>query len=249
MAVFGYRTDIGRSRTNNEDALLVLPKLNIYAVADGVGGLNSGEVASRNAMSGVESFILANPITGADNLEGKYRENWLKGYFTRCLQKVNSEILMTANEEPEYSRMATTVVICYLDMESIYIVNVGDSRAYILRDEILTQLSIDHTYVNSLISAGTLTESEARIHPQKNIITKALGSGKNFEPDFFRFDLHDGDRILLCTDGLHGELTDSEISVILTASDDLNETCKLLVDTANNKGGSDNITVVCIDNR
>ena len=248
MAPFGYKTDIGKRRNNNEDNLLVLPRLNIYAVADGVGGLNSGEIASRNAMRGVESFILANPLSGADNLDGKYRENWLKSYFTRCIQKVNSEIIKTAAENPEFAQMATTIVICYLDMESFYIVNIGDSRAYILRDEHLTQLSVDHTYVNNLISAGTLTESEARIHPKKNMITKALGSGRNVEPDFFRFDLHDNDRILLCTDGLHGELTDDEITAILLGDEDLNTICKKLVDAANKKGGRDNITVVCIDN-
>lgn len=249
MAVFGFRTDVGKRRDNNEDALLVLPKLNIYAVADGVGGLNSGEVASRCAMNGIENFIYTNPLSGADNLEGKYRENWLRGYFTRCLQKVNSEIIQAANDKPEMNHMATTVVICYLDMESLYIVNVGDSRAYILRDDILTQLSVDHTYVNSLIMAGTLTEREARIHPKKNVITKALGTGKNFEPDFFRFDLHKNDRILLCTDGLHGELTDDEIADLLRSEDDLNTTCKLLVDASNKKGGNDNITVVCVDNK
>jgi protein phosphatase len=249
MSIFGYRTDIGKKRDGNEDALLVLPKYNIFAVADGVGGQNSGEIASRKATAGIEAFLMANPLSGADRLEGKYRENWLEGYFARLLQKVNTEILVLAAQDPAYDKMATTVVLCYLDMESVYVVNVGDSRAYILRDGMLSQLTEDHTYVNNLINAGTLTRSEARIHPQKNIITKALGSGRNVEPDFFRFDLHEGDRILLCTDGLHGEITDEEIAEILKTDDEPGAVCKLLVDAANHRGGGDNITVVCVDNK
>jgi protein phosphatase len=248
MTQFGFRTDIGRRRGNNEDALLLLPKYGIFAVADGVGGQNSGEIASRKAMSGVEAFLTANPFSGADGLEGKYRENWLSGYFSRCMQKVNAEIMSLAASDPEYERMATTLVLCYLDAQSINVVNVGDSRAYILRDGALSQLTEDHTYVNNLINAGTLSKSEARIHPQKNIITRALGSAKSTEPDFYRFDLHEGDRVMLCTDGLHGELTDEEIAEILKEDEDMNEVCRMLVQAANEKGGNDNITVVCVDN-
>ena len=247
--LFGFRTDKGRQRDGNEDALLLLPKYGIFAVADGVGGQNSGEVASRKAMAVIESFLSSNPLTGADNLDGKYRENWLKSYFQRCLQRVNSEIMKEASSDPVMNRMATTLVLCYLDMESVYVVNVGDSRAYILREGFMTQLTEDHTYVNKLITQGTLTKSEARLHPQKNIITKALGSTKHTEPDFYRFDLHENDRILLCTDGLHGELTDDEIAEILRMKEDLDTICRLLVDTANKKGGHDNITVICIDNK
>jgi len=235
-------------RDGNEDALLLMPKYGIFAVADGVGGQNSGEVASRQAMAGVEDFLATNPLSGADNLEGKYRENWLRSYFQRCLQKVNAEIMREASTDPGMNHMATTLVLCFLDMESIYVVNMGDSRAYILRDGVLTQLTEDHTYVNKLINAGTLTRSEARQHPQKNIITKALGSAKYTDPDFYRFGLQEGDRVLLCTDGLHGELTDDEIADIINRKEDLDTICRLLVDAANENGGHDNITVVCIDN-
>ena len=246
---FGFRTDKGNQRIGNEDALLLLPKYGIFAVADGVGGQNSGEVASRKAMAVIESFLASNPLNGADNLDGKYRLNWLKSYFQRCLQRVNSEIMKEASSDPVMNRMATTLVLCYLDMESIYVVNVGDSRAYILRDGLMTQLTEDHTYVNKLINQGTLTKSEARLHPQKNIITKALGSTKNTDPDFYRFDLHEGDRVLICTDGLHGELTDDEIAEILRKKDDLDTICRLLVSAANKSGGHDNITVICVDNK
>ena len=246
---FGFRTDTGKQRDGNEDSLLLMPKYGIFAVADGVGGENYGEVASRKAMSGIEEFISKNPLSGADNLEKKYRENWIKGYFHRGLQKVNSEIMKEARSHPAMGGMATTLVLCFLDMDSLYVVNMGDSRAYLLRDSKLKQLTVDNTYVNNLISAGTLTKSEARKHPQKNIITKALGSAKNANPDFYRFDLRGGDRILLCTDGLHGELTDNEIASILKGNESLNAICTGLVNAANKKGGNDNITVICIDNK
>ena len=246
---FGFRTDTGKKRDGNEDALLLMPKLGIYAVADGVGGQNSGEIASRKAVAGIERFLKENPLSGADNLEGKYRANWLKSYFLRCLEKINSEIRKEAMQNPGMERMATTLVLCYLDMESVYVVNIGDSRAYILRDGEMTQLTVDHTYVNKLIKAGTLSKNEARLHPQKNIITKALGSTRHADPDFYRFDLHDGDRILLCTDGLHGELPDDEIAGILKKDKDLNTICGMLVSAANKKGGHDNITVICIDKK
>ena len=246
---FGFRTDTGAQRDRNEDALLLLPKYRIYAVADGVGGLNSGEVASRKAMVGIEGFINANPLSGADELKGKSRETWLKSYFHRCLQKINSEIMKEALTDPDMSKMATTLVLCFLDVESLYVIHMGDSRAYIFRDGKLIQLTEDHTYVNKLVNAGRLTRNEARRHPQKNIITKALGAAKHTDPDFYRFDLHRGDRILLCTDGLHGELTDSEITDIIKKKEDLNAVCRRLVDAANENGGHDNITVVCIDNK
>ena len=246
---FGFRTDTGKQRNGNEDALLLLPKIGIFAVADGVGGENYGEVASRMAVTGVEEFIQKNPLSGADSLDRKYRRNWMRGYFHRCLQKVNAEIMKEAQSHPEMSRMATTLVLCFLDMDSVYVVNMGDSRAYIMRDGAIRQLTEDNTYVNRLISAGTLTRSEARKHPHKNIITKALGSAKSTEPDFYRFDLLEGDRILLCTDGLHGELTDDEIASILRKDKNLNTICTELVNAANKKGGHDNITVICIDNK
>ena len=246
---FGFRTDTGKRRNGNEDALLLLPAQGIFVVADGVGGQNSGEIASRKAMTGIESFLEANPLSGAGGLEGEEREKWLKGYFQRCMKEINSEIMKEAMSDPSMERMATTVVLCFIEMDSVYVVNMGDSRAYLLRGGELSQLTEDHTYVNKLVSAGTLTRSEARRHPQKNIITRALGAEEYTEPDFYRFGLMPSDRLLLCTDGLHGELTDEEIAAIAGSEKDMNTICRMLVDAANEKGGNDNITVICIDNR
>jgi protein phosphatase len=244
----GFRTDTGKKRAINEDALLVLPGEGLFAVADGVGGGNSGELASRIAMVGIEEFLKKNPISQADGMEGKYRYNWFEGYFFRCFRKLNGEIRGVAQSRPEDSGMATTAVAAYFDGDDLYITNIGDSRAYMVRDGVISQLTEDHSYVANLISKGSLTESEARKHPKKNMITRALGAVAEAEPDFFRFELARGDRVLLCTDGLHGELTDDEICEAVREEADLNKVCRQLVNRANESGGRDNITVVCVEN-
>jgi protein phosphatase len=243
----GFRTDTGRKRTVNEDALLVLPGQGLFAVADGVGGGNAGELASRSAVNGIEEFLKNNPISHAADMEGKYRVNWFKGYFLRCFRKINGDIRSIAQAQPESAGMATTAVTAYFDGGSLYITNIGDSRAYIVRAGEITQLTEDHSYVADLVSAGNLTKSEARDHPNKNMITRALGAGPEAEPDFYCFDIEPGDRVLLCTDGLHGELTDEEIGRTVKSEDDLNDVCRKLVRRANGKGGNDNITVVCVE--
>ncbi|MDR1953059.1 MAG: Stp1/IreP family PP2C-type Ser/Thr phosphatase [Clostridiales Family XIII bacterium] len=247
MASVGFKTDVGLRRDGNEDALLVLPKYNLFAVADGVGGRNSGEIASRKAIVGIENFFKTNPIERSDEMEGDDRYNRLESYFLRCFRKINNDILGIATREPLNEGMATTAVVAYLDGDILYVVNIGDSRAYIVRDGEISQLTEDHTYVNKLISVGALTSNEARQHPQKNMITRALGVSGGGEPDFYHYDIREKDRILLCTDGLHGELTDVEIRDVMFAEQDLNQVCRNLVKAANEKGGNDNITVVCID--
>ncbi|MDR3072977.1 MAG: Stp1/IreP family PP2C-type Ser/Thr phosphatase [Clostridiales Family XIII bacterium] len=247
MLKFGFRTDIGKVRRDNEDALLVLPRANLFVVADGVGGANSGEVASRKAVHSIETFFKANPIGAADNLEGKYRNNWFRSYFLRCFRKVNNEILSMAHHKPQLSGMATTAVSAYMDGGKLYITNVGDSRAYIVRDGEIMQLTEDHTYINKLIHAGTLSLAEAAMHPNKNVITRALGAEGAVEPDFYDFDIVPKDRVLLCTDGLHGELSDEEILAIVNTEDDMDDLCMKLVNAANGRGGRDNTTVICIE--
>ncbi|MDR1496181.1 MAG: Stp1/IreP family PP2C-type Ser/Thr phosphatase [Clostridiales Family XIII bacterium] len=243
----GFRTDTGRKRAINEDALLVLPGEGLFVVADGVGGGNSGELASRSAVNGIEEFLKNNPIANAADMEGKYRYNWFKGYFFRCFRKINHDIRNLAQENPENEGMATTAVAAYFDGSELYITNIGDSRAYMIRAGEISQLTDDHSYVADLVSTGSLTKSEARDHPRRNMITRALGAGSEAEPDFYYFDLEPSDRLILCTDGLHGELTDEEISETVKGEKDLNRACKKLIRKANDKGGYDNITVVCVE--
>ena len=243
----GFKTDTGKGRTNNEDALLILPKYGIFMVADGVGGQNYGEMASRKAVISAQEYIESNPIENLDDREKREKATWLMNYFLDCYEKLNQDIVHLSMEEVEREGMATTAVTAYIDGLELYVVNVGDSRAYVMRDGVMNQISEDHTYVNNLINAGTLTESEAMKHPQKHVITKALGAETGVSPDFYRTELLSGDVILLCSDGLYGELSDNHIADIITSEKDMNDACRKLVTAANQSGGNDNITVVCIE--
>ncbi|MDR3294515.1 MAG: Stp1/IreP family PP2C-type Ser/Thr phosphatase [Clostridiales Family XIII bacterium] len=245
MARAGFRTDRGRFRGNNEDALLVLPKFQIYVVADGVGGRNSGEIASRKAVNGIEKYVRSHPVDAVH--DSGQADAGLMEYFLRCLREINAEILAVSAAEPSNAGMATTAVLAHVFENRLYVVNVGDSRAYMVRNGGISQITVDHTTVNRLVYTGELTEEEARVHPRKNEITRALGAESEILPDFFVTEIRQGDRILLCTDGLHGELGDDEICGIVAGNPDLNEACKNLVDRANAKGGKDNITVICLE--
>lgn len=243
----GFKTDTGRARSNNEDAILILPKYGMFMVADGVGGQNYGEMASRRAVIGAQEYVENNPIQNFSNSNKKEKSTWLMNYFLDCYRQLNEEIVSLSKEGPGRSGMATTAVTAYIDGLELYVVNIGDSRAYVLRDGVMNQISEDHTYVNNLINAGTLTESEARKHPQKHVITKALGAEIGISPDFYRTELMPGDIVILCSDGLYGEVTDSQMAEIIDSGEDMNDTCRKLVDAANYNGGNDNITVVCIE--
>ena len=242
----GFKTDTGKIRTNNEDALLILPKYGVFTVADGVGGQNFGEMASRNAVLGIQEFVENNSLDNSKEEDQQHKANWLMNYFISCYTKINTRIVDLADESPDRHGMATTAVTAYVDDKELFVINIGDSRAYVLRDGLLNQITEDHTYVNSLVNDGSLTENEAREHPQKNIITKALGAETGIAPDFYRTELMEEDVVLLCSDGLHGEVSDSEMAQIISTGEDMNDTCRQLVEVANKYGGKDNITVICI---
>lgn len=245
MEKVGFKTDRGAMRDRNEDAFLVLKKEKVFAVADGVGGQNAGDVASRLAVTSVSDYIREHPLS--DNIQSEDRDSWLRDYFLDCFKFADQAIIEYAKETSDNSGMATTLVLMYIEGEHLYVVNVGDSRAYMVRNGIIARVTEDHTYVNSLVKSGKITEKEAAVHPQKNIITRALGADVNANPDLFRNTIKNGDYILLCTDGLHGELNDAEILDIIEKDDDMDTVCKNLVAEAKLKGGRDNITVVCIE--
>ena len=142
--------------------------------------------------------------------------------------------------------MATTVVIAYIQKDTLYIMNVGDSRGYILHDGELTQITEDHTYVNTLLKAGLITADEAEHHENKNMITRAVGADYTIEGDFFQVGIRPGDIILICTDGLYGEVDREELIRQLEKDSTMTEICSELVDAANRNGGSDNITMVVL---
>ena len=240
MTQVGFKTDKGKKRDRNEDSLFVMPQEDIYIVADGVGGQNSGEIASMMAVKNIAEFIKERPLHGIED------EELLKAYFLECMRNVNRSIYQTARQSTENTGMATTVVMLHLTNGSAYFVNIGDSRAYICRDGQIMQVTEDHTYVNELVKDGSITKEQAEIHPQKNMITRALGGEERILPDFYRLETLKNDVIILCSDGLYGELSVEEIGGMAAAASSMSTLSKNLVHRANQNGGNDNITVICL---
>ncbi len=240
MVQIGFKCDKGIVRKNNEDACFVVPSHNVYIVADGVGGNNSGEVASRTAVSEI-----AKMVNESDLGEYKAPED-IFGFFADVIQTANDKICRMGMSDPENRGMATTMVTSYIRKRTAYVANVGDSRAYLFRNGQLRQITKDHTYVNELIDKGVITEDEAENHKQKNVITRALGTENSAKPDFYRVNLKKDDILMLCSDGLYGEVTDEIMTEILDSGKSMNDVCTDLVDKAIGAGGRDNITVICL---
>ena len=240
MISVGFKTDKGNLRSGNEDSLFLLPDQQLYIVADGVGGHNSGELASRMAVGYMAQYVAMNPIAAVASKKD------LRKYFLECFQGANALIYSKSKEEEGNNGMATTPVLCYLDATDCYVVNVGDSRAYLVREGVMRQLTEDHTLVQDMLRSGLLTKEEAMMHPDRNMITRAIGGEETIEPDFYRFETCPGDVILLCTDGLYGEVSANRILQLSTEYSSMHELAKKLVDEANEAGGKDNISVVCI---
>lgn len=240
MVQIGFKSNKGIVRRNNEDACFVIPGSDVYIVADGVGGNNSGEVASRTAVENIAGFVNDNDIRSNTTPEEIF------GFMTEAIACANTAIFTMGTGQSRYRGMATTVVMAYLYHGEAYIANLGDSRAYICRAGGIRRITKDHTYVNELIDKGLITEDEAEVHKQKNVITRALGAEPNVAPDFYKLPLHSGDVLLLCTDGLYGEVGEPRMEEILAEGKNMNDTCADLVDAALQSGGRDNITVVCV---
>lgn len=236
----GFKSDKGRMRNNNEDACFVLLKDNVYLVADGVGGGNAGEIASRTAVSEIASYIETNPIGQATN---KYA---VVNYLQDCLDKTNEKIFHQALKYEQNKGMATTLAVVYAKGGSAFIGNIGDSRVYLYRDGELVQLTEDHTYVNTLLRAGIISEEQAQTDERKNMITKALGAEDTVEPDFYQVNIMEDDIFIICTDGLYDEVGSGEITDILREDLSMSDLCNKLIERANGNGGHDNITVICL---
>ena len=243
MIEANFASDKGITRRNNEDACLVMPQDRLYVVADGVGGNNSGEVASRAAVTCVADYVRRHDLSKIED------ETELAASFEDCISEVNASILSIAREFPDSRGMATTLVICYINDNKAYFVNIGDSRAYLKRGSSIFQVTEDHSYVNTLLKLGVITPDEAKVHERGNVITRAVGAEENVRPDFYQIDLDEGDVILLCTDGLYNEVTEDEMCELIDTGHDMKTLALDLVEQANSAGGKDNITVVCLKNR
>ena len=222
----GARTDVGRVRAGNEDSFMVHEPL--FAVADGMGGHQGGEVASNLALETLS------PVADGGDLADTVR-------------RANEVVFQKAAEDPNLAGMGTTLTAILADGNVFRVAHIGDSRLYLLRDGELRRLTTDHTVVERLVAEGRLTPEEADMHPQRSILTKALGVDEQIEPDDDRLETRPGDRLLLCSDGLTGMAGEDEIKQILVANDDPQSAADQLVDAANQAGGQDNITAVVVD--
>lgn len=237
----GHMTDKGRRRPKNEDALRVLADRNFFMLADGVGGNRSGEVASKTALDTVEKFVDHNPLEKLEGREDVFR------YFETCVDFVNQTIMRLSDVQPTYAGMATTLVLAYIRERIMYIANVGDSRVYVAHNKQIHQITEDHTYVNDLVKMGAITREEAENHNKKNVITRAIGANACSTPDCFNIFVQPGDRVLICSDGLYDEVNEMEMLERLVRDHDMQRCSEDLVTMANEHGGSDNISVICIE--
>lgn len=236
----GFKTDKGILRSSNEDACFVLLHDKVYILADGVGGGNSGEIASRTAVSEIANYVVNHPLS---HLLDKYE---IVGYMRDAFEAANTKIYDMARAHEENFGMATTAIIVYVNKGKAYIGNIGDSRVYLYRNGDYLQLTEDHTYVNTLVKAGILSREEADQDERKNVIIKALGAEPTVEPDFFQVEVKKGDILLACSDGLYDEVSDEEIIEIIKEKDNMNELAAELIARANRNGGRDNITIITL---
>lgn len=230
VTTFGSRTDVGCVRDHNEDSLVVAPPL--FAVADGMGGHAAGEVASEIAVN-----VLAE--LAPKDLDGAALEH--------AVEEANHEIIRAARDGRGREGMGTTLTACMLENERLVIAQVGDSRAYLLHHGKLQQLTRDHSLMADMIEAGQLTEAEARVHPNRSVITRAIGSDPHMQPDIYELNVETGDRILLCSDGICTMIEDPQIEHVMGHSRTAQECADNLVAAALEAGGFDNATAVVVD--
>jgi protein phosphatase len=226
---YARASDTGRKRRRNEDSYVVAPPR--FAVADGMGGAQAGEVASRLAAGALEEAD-ARELAGPERLASVIRE-------------ANRRVFERASSDPATSGMGTTMTVALVGEEGVTIGHVGDSRAYVVRDGRLEQLTEDHSLVNELLKSGKLSREEADVHPQRSVITRAVGTDPDVDVDAFVVEASEGDIFLLCSDGLTDMVDDEDIlETVERHRDDLDRVTKALVSAANRGGGEDNITVI-----
>lgn len=227
---FGSRTDIGYVRDHNEDSLIIIPSL--FAVADGMGGHEAGEIASEITVN-----TLAELAPSHLDAEG----------LTAAVEAANYNVMKAPRQGIGRDGMGTTLTAAMLEGERLLIAQVGDSRAYLLHKGHLQQITRDHSLMADLIEAGQITPEEARVHPNRSVITRAIGSDIHMRPDIYELNVDAGDRILLCSDGLSSMISNNAIESIMRRQSDAQHCADELVTAALENGGADNVTVVVAD--
>jgi protein phosphatase len=241
-------TDVGRKRNHNEDSFLIDDELQLYVVADGMGGHAGGGTASRIAVETIDKELRRaresrdNPFVSTPNLQDALLPDALRTAVERaCLA-----IFTTAQEDPRLSGMGTTVISLVVRDNQAFFAHVGDSRAYLIRGPLIQQVSEDHSLVNEQIKAGMITPEEAKHSRYKNIITRSVGFEEEVQVDVMGVVAEPGDVFLLCSDGLANMVEDRELLEAVQATANLADVPKRLIDLANERGGDDNITVIVV---
>lgn len=232
-------TDVGRSRSMNQDSVFasvdpVGPLSNLYMVADGMGGHQSGDLASR--------YLVRNLCTYIRETDGEPPEVLL-----RAVQQVNGELYQLSTEKPEYAGMGTTLVAATVKDGVLYVANVGDSRLYLVRRDGLKQVTRDHSFVEEMVSMGRMERGSQSYLEKKNIITRAVGIDRRVDVDLFEVELEEGDYILLCSDGLSNMVDNTDLFRLSFLPGSLEKKAEAMVTLANERGGRDNISVVLVE--
>jgi len=240
MKFSGY-SDIGKVRRENEDSFYIPnpeDEIKLFLVADGIGGQSHGKFASMMAIEEIIKFFIKN-YANYTNYNELVRD---------AIKCANSTVLDLASSREEFTGMGTTLVSALINNDELLLSNAGDSRCYIIRKGIISQLTVDNSYVQYLLEQGAISTEEAHNHPQRNLITKAIGLESNIDIDIDSIKLYPGDILLLCTDGLTSMLSDEEIlHIILKKKGNIEQATESLVNSAKDNGGTDNITAILVE--
>ncbi|HHW32209.1 MAG TPA: Stp1/IreP family PP2C-type Ser/Thr phosphatase [Clostridiaceae bacterium] len=241
--IFAAISDRGLVREKNEDcfnAIVGNPNVPVtFIIADGMGGHNSGEVASKMAVDIVSELIM-------QRAEDFLCEEKVRQAIVEAMNGANKAIYLYSLKQKSNAGMGTTLIVTIFLNDKIYIGHVGDSRVYLIRDGNIMRVTVDHSYIEELVRMGTLSRKEAEKHPGKNVITRALGCGEDLQIDTYCYEVMENDYYVLCTDGLTNMLSENEIKKIVENSDNPQHACDQLVKKANEYGGEDNITVIVV---
>lgn len=236
------KTDIGRVRKVNQDAVkteVISDNLAWSVVCDGMGGQAGGDIASNIAVIMISKFL-------SDNLSELKTSDEIKSVIYEAVSSANQAIYLKSEKDKNLKNMGTTVIVCVVSMNKLYVAHMGDSRAYLISDDEITQITTDHSMVQEMLDNGKLTIEEARNHPQKNIITRALGVSPEIKLEYNTLDIKKGNIILSCTDGLTNTVEEQDIYNICKKCNNKEEAVGKLISKGNKNGGNDNITVSLI---
>jgi len=241
MIEFDVLSRKGISRDNNEDSYAILTELaggcTALIIADGMGGHNSGEIASSRAVAYISDKLKDMDITSKEEICLK---------LGNTISEANYDIYRLSLENPLHAGMGTTLTVSYICGNSLFIGHIGDSRVYLIRNGSIRLLTSDHTYIEELVRNGSITRTEAKNHPDKNAITRAVGIIPEVKPDIYFYDIIDADTLLICTDGLTGSVTEDEMLEAFLNNISVKSICEALVGIAVSRGGQDDVTVMAV---